>query len=141
MHIITYNFANYCFFLRQRQNKCNQFFELFSSFFRKNGRYYCGHANCVDPSTGDVKDDAENWRSMTQVWRHFELCHASPSDFVFKCKQCSEGFTTRAFLNIHIKEKHEHQARGYPDIGLFWKRVSLTRPYPCAQGRINHKAD
>ena len=59
---------------------------------------------------------------MTQLWRHFELRHALESDLVFKCEQCYEGFATRAFLNVHIKEKHEHQVSR----NFFYCVISLT---------------
>jgi hypothetical protein len=63
---------------------------------RKNGRYFCAHPNCLDPTTKDLRSDAESWLSMTQLWRHFEQRHAVDADLAFKCELCDAGFTTRA---------------------------------------------
>lgn len=94
---------------------------------RKNGRYYCGHPNCLEPESGEIKDGAENWRSMTQVWKHFEMKHAVEKDLAFKCKQCDKGFTTPAFLNTHIKEIHEHKFSCKFCSQTFGHRTGLSR--------------
>ena len=40
----------------------------------RDGRNFCGHPDCLDPITGDLRLDAEGWPDTMAIYRHFQVC-------------------------------------------------------------------
>ena len=72
----------------------------------KNGRHYCGHPDCLDPQTHNVKPEAEHWKFSYAVHTHYQAVHMREGDSMFRCEICEKGFMTLGLLNQHRKNIH-----------------------------------
>jgi hypothetical protein len=39
----------------------------------RDGRNFCGHPDCLDPATGDLRPEAEGWPDTMAIYRHFQV--------------------------------------------------------------------
>ena len=93
-------------------------------------KFVCAFKDCPT-GLNAPKSLRQVWSKTSNVWMHFEACHATEKDRIHKCpeRSCTESFASKTVLSEHKKRMHpQHLSCRY-----------CLRAFTCAKNLKSHE--